>query len=117
VARNRRTHISFPVYKYRITVIQARDLVATGHAIANRYNVTVELAGCAACFVQHPKKALRCWLLFELDATESTIAHEASHAVTAMFRAVNQRRDEEAFAYHLGHLVHRLHKFLKRSAN
>lgn len=103
---NRRATIRFPVFKYTLTVIQARDLVRTGKRLGT------DLNGCGAAFVYIPGTQ-HGYLVFEMDADESTIAHEASHAVRAMFRAVGTRPDEEAFAYHLGHLVGRLHKFLK----
>lgn len=103
---NRRTSIRFPVFKYTLIVIQARDIVRTGKRLG------VDLEGCGAAFVYVPG-IHRGHLLFEMEADESTIAHEASHAVRAMFKSVGARSDDETFAYHLGHLVGRLHRFLK----
>lgn len=106
---NRRTKIRFPVYnKYTITVIHSKNLLRTGKAVG------VDLTNCGACFVEHPTRSLRSWLLFEVgNVNEMIIAHEASHAIRSMFRKVGVRCDDETYAYHLGHLVERLHKFLR----
>lgn len=110
MSKNRRTKVKFPVYNnYTITVIEARNLVLTGQ----RLNCEIS-PNDGAMFIEHPTYSLRSWLLFEPNPSPGYIAHEASHAIRAMFNSVGVRNDDETFAYHHGHLVERLHKFLKK---
>jgi len=107
--RNRRTKFKFPVYDYEIVVIQANDVERTGKLLG------VDFSHTEAGFVTDPKQPLRLWLVFGMNTDESVVAHEASHAIRAMMLAVGARpEDDEAFAYHLGYLVKKLHKFLRR---
>lgn len=104
--RNRRAKVAFPVFNgYEIRVILSRDIAGTCRRLQ------AEHSPCDACFVpgQHGG-----WLVFGPNPDEGTIAHEASHAIQALFRGVGARRDEEIFAYHLDYLVQRIHKFIKR---
>lgn len=108
--RNRRTTIRFPIYSgYEVRVISASDVRRTGLRLG------VDLAGCAAALVIAPDEPSRAWLVLGPDADEDTIAHEASHVVRAMFAHVGARTDNENFAYHLGFLVGRIHRFLKKA--
>lgn len=110
MTRNRRTRIRFQVLgDYTITVIQSSNFERTGR------RMKADLEGCDAAWVKDPDEPMHCWLIFGLSPDAETIAHEASHAVRAMFKAVGVvgKKDDETFAYHLGYLVGRLHKFLK----
>ena len=106
--RNRRTKVRFPVFNgYEVRVILSRNVPGT----CRRLKVDPD---CVACFVPDGKRG---YLVLPLVPDEGTIAHEASHAVQALFVYVGARRDEEAFAYHLDYLVGRIHKFLKRGTS
>lgn len=106
--RNRRTRIVFPVFKeYAVTVIQARDIVATGRRLHE------DLTDCEAVSLTWPGQ-VGAYIILGPDAAESIVAHEASHVVRWMLAFAGARNDDEIFAYHLDFLVGRIHKFLKR---
>lgn len=107
---NRMTSVSFPVFHgYEVRVILAKDVAATGRRLRN------DLSNACGGLVTKDEHPMRCWLVLETKAEPSTVAHEAYHAVKEMFRAMGTGDDEEMFAYHLGHLVGRIHKFMKRN--
>jgi hypothetical protein len=105
---NRRTKITFPVFGYTMIVILANNLVKTGK------HLKVDLSDARAAFVTDPTQPEKGWLVFGADPDENTVAHEASHAIRTMLRTAGAKCDDEIFAYHLDHLVWRIHKFLKR---
>lgn len=105
---NRRTKVRFPIFSgYEVRVILSDDLIRTGQRLG------IDLSGAGAAYVED-RAMLKGWLVFSTNPTAGTISHEASHAVRAMFNTVGARTDNETFAYHLGYLVDRIHKFLKR---
>lgn len=109
--RNRRAKIVFPIFSgYEVRVIFARDVAAT----AKRLGEKEDLSGAEAALVYFDHSPLVSWLVFPLKPCPDTIAHECSHAIRQMFAAVGVGNDDEAFAYHLGHLAGRVHNFLKR---
>lgn len=107
--KNRATVVRFPVFgNYEVRVIQARDVKKTGQRLHAQLD-----PGTTAAWVSSVTNPMVAYLVFGPDADAGTIGHEASHAVRALFQAVGVRNDEESFAYHLGHLEARIHKFLK----
>jgi hypothetical protein len=101
--RNRRAIVRFPVFNgYEVRVILSRDVPAT----CRRLQADPD---CSACFVPDGNRG---YLVLPVNVDAGTIAHEASHAVQALFTAVGARRDEETFAYHLDFLVGRIHGFI-----
>jgi len=112
--RNRRTDIIFHALNECILrVIQAKDVKRSLHRLC------VPNCDCAAAFVsagadRKPGTPYG-WIVFGENPTESIVAHEASHAVRALFVSLGVRNDDETFAYHLGFVVDRIHKFLKRT--
>lgn len=105
--RNRTTDVCFDVFNgYTVRVIVARDVVRTGRKLGT------DLTGAMAAFITSPGSKTG-WLVLGPDPDEATIAHEASHAIRALFLCVGARNDDETFAYHLDYLVGRIHKFLK----
>jgi hypothetical protein len=105
---NRQTRVCFSIYgNYEVRVIVARDIVRTGKRLG------ADLTGAAGAFIDRADAPGVGWLVLEPDADAAIVAHEANHAVRAIFRYVGARADDEAFAYHLGYLVGRIHKFLK----
>ena len=105
---NRRLEVRFPVFNYAMRVIFARDVERTGAKLG------ADLTGCAAAWVTRDDKPGAGWLVLPERPDEDTVAHEASHAVRSMLDFVGAGDDDEVFAYHLGHLVGRIHKTLKR---
>ena len=106
---NRQTDVRFPVFNgYVVRVIQSRDVKKTGQRLR------VDLSGAVAAWVTDANKPKRGWLVLGPEPDEGTIAHEASHAIRALFNMHGVRMDDETFAYHLDYLVGRIHKFLKR---
>lgn len=110
---NRTTKIKFPVFNgYEVRVILSRDMTATGVRLGR------DLRDCVAAVVTREDKPKVCWLVLGPKGRDpDTVAHEASHAVKALFKCAGVKTDEEAFAYHLGHLVGRIHKFLAKCTN
>ena len=107
--RNRTTRVCFPVFRnYVVRVILARDIERTGRRLHS------DLSNAAAAFVTQDDKPGRGWLVLGPGADEALVAHEASHAIRAMFASRGVRNDDETFAYHLDFLVGRIHRFLKR---
>lgn len=106
---NSQTTIRFGVYDYEVRVIMSRDIVATGRRLRT------PLTGCIAAYITDPSDPLRGWMVLGPASGPGTIAHESAHAVRAMFEAVGAEIDDEMFAYHLGFLVTRIHKFMERS--
>lgn len=108
--RNKSTRVCFPVYSgYEVRVIFTRDLVATGRRLGEKDDLT-HAAAASITLPEHPGLG---WLLFEPKPSPDVIAHEASHAIEALARHAGADFDEETFAYHLGHLVGRIHEFLR----
>lgn len=108
--RNRRTRIVFPIFHYEIVVILSNNIVATGRRLRE------QLAGAEAAFITREEDGIagKGWLIFGANPSPEVIAHECFHAIEAMFKYIGaEKRDEEAFAYHLDYLVGRVHKFLK----
>ena len=106
--RNRSVRVKFPVYGYEVRVILSRDVRRTCQRLQAGDSY------CVACFIPGEDSKRRGYLVLPLAPDEDTIAHEASHAVRELFRWAGAKTDEEAFAYHLGFLVGRIHKFIKR---
>jgi len=105
---NRSTDVKFPVFNgYVVRVIAARDVKATGRRLGT------DLTGAMAAFITSTASPKKGWLVLGTAPDEGTIAHEASHAIRALFNAHGARMDDEAFAYHLDFLVGRIHRFLK----
>lgn len=106
---NRTTKVRFPIFSdYEVRIIQARDVTATGRRLH------VDLSDAKAAFVYpQPPHDKRGWIVFGMEPDADVIAHEASHAVRAVFNFVGAKTDNETFAYHLGYLVGRIHKFLE----
>jgi hypothetical protein len=105
---NRRTIVRFPIYQYEVRVIFVRDIVATGRRLGEKDDLTH--AGAASItFDSRPGVG---WLLFEPRPRPGRVAHEASHAICGLQKAAGTTFDEETFAYHLDHLVERIHIFL-----
>jgi hypothetical protein len=106
---NRRVVVRFPIYySCTVHVIQSRDVVATGRRLG------ADLSNARAAFVSYPDQPKTGWIVLGPDVDEGTIAHEASHAIRALFACVGARTDNENFAYHLDYLVGRIHRFIKR---
>jgi hypothetical protein len=107
---NRRTRIVFPVFNgYEVRVVQAHSVQATGKSLH------VDLSDAQAALVTDPAHPSVSWLVLGPKADEADVAHEASHAIRAMFKTMGvQHAANEVFAYHLDYLVGRIHKFLKR---
>jgi hypothetical protein len=109
--RNRSTRVVFPVFSgFAVRVVLARNVAATGKRLGEKS----DLSQAAAAFISSSTPTLVGWLVFEVMPDPGTIAHEASHAVRALARHVGTNFDEETFAYHLGHLVGHIHKFLEK---
>lgn len=108
---NRRTKITFPVFNnYEIRVIQARDVAATGRRLRE------QLHDAEAAFVTKDEEGQHGmgWLIFGLNPTPEIVAHECSHAIMHLMNYAGVKQpEEEVFAYHLGYLAGRVHKFLK----
>lgn len=109
---NRCTKVRFPVFNgYEVRVILARNVKTTGRKLGT------DLADCVAALVTREDKPKVSWIVLGPNARDAgSIAHEASHAIRALFACAGARMDEEAYAYHLDFLVGRIHKFLKRTA-
>ena len=107
---NRRTKITFPVFGYTMVVVLAKNLMRTGKRLK------VDLSDARAAFVTDPTQPKKGWIIFGEEPDENTLAHESSHAIRTMLRMAGARCDDEVFAYHLDHLVLRIHKFLKRGS-
>lgn len=101
--KNRRTRIIFPVFNgYVVHIILSQDVRRTARRLRCDDGPAV------AFFLPGNKRG---WLVLPLDADAGTIAHEASHAVQALFQWTGVRRDEETFAYHLDFIVGRVDRF------
>jgi hypothetical protein len=106
---NRRTTVVFPVFNgYSVRVILARNIQATGRVLR------VDLSDAQAAHISDPAKPKRGWIVLGPKASEADMAHEASHAVRAMFKVMGIRSGDEIFAYHLDYLVGRIHGFIKK---
>lgn len=105
--KNRSTKITFPVFGYQVRVIFSADVQKTCRRLRENPGE------CEACFICR-EDLPHGYIVFHLAPDEGTIAHEASHAVQEMFRRAGAKRDEEVFAYHLGFLVERIHKFIRK---
>lgn len=112
---NRRTDITFPVFSGQIVrVILAANVKTTGQRLQS------DLSAARGGFIANAGQSVAGWLpnvvgwlVLESEPDAATVAHEASHAVRALFRASGVRVDEEVFAYHLDFLVGRIHRFMK----
>lgn len=108
--KSRRTVISFPVFSdYAVVVIAAKSMEGTGRRLGT------PLGHASGAVITKDDDSMRCWMVLGPGVDEATVAHESVHAVKAMFKAVGVQRDEETFAYHLGHLVGEVHKFLRKT--
>jgi hypothetical protein len=107
---NRSTKIHFPVFNgYEVRVIVARSMAATGRRLKEP-----DLKDAEAAFVYKDDKPYMGWLIVQPNAGADLLAHEASHAVNHLAAYLGTKFDEETFAHHLGYLVGRIHKFIKR---
>lgn len=107
--RNPQTSIKFPVFNdHVIKVLVVSNMERTGRAI------NADLSGCVAAFVEDLDNVRLSRIVFSNDLSPNTIAHEAAHAIRHMLKVSGVRVDDEVFAYHLGHLVGEIHKFLER---
>jgi len=108
---NRRTRISFPIFNdYEVRVVCSHNLAATGRRLGEKDSLVNAEAG----FIVRPEQPGVGWLVFGRNPMPDTVAHEAFHAVKALFKYAGAAPEEESFAYHLDFLVGRIHRFLKR---
>lgn len=108
--KNRRTVIKFPVFNdYQVVVILSKDTKKTCRALK------ADDGFCIACVIPGHRKS---YLVLGPNGRDAdTVSHEASHVIEALFKWTGVKRDEEAFAYHLGYLTGRIHKFLDKCTN
>jgi hypothetical protein len=111
--RNRQRDIIFHALgSHRVRVIVARSVEATAHRLGapgmvDTWAVYIHADADRKTGTPHG------WIVLGPEPDEATVAHEASHAVRAMFILRGIRNDEETYAYHLDFLVGRIHRFLK----
>ena len=108
--KNRRTVIKFPVFNnYEVRVIHARNVAATGRRLKEK------LDDAEAAFItkEEDGKYGIGWLVLGPNPQPDVISHECVHAITALLKYAGAQADEEVFAYHLGYLAGRVHKFLR----
>jgi hypothetical protein len=107
--RNRSTKVLFPIFGgYEVRLIVTRDIVKTGQRLREN------LRDAHAAYVTKDDVAGVGWLVLQPDAGPDLVSHEASHAIQALADFLGTKFDEETFAHHLGYLVGRVSKFLKR---
>lgn len=70
------------------------------------------LTGAEAAFITEPGKHIG-WVVLSPGASEDTVAHEAAHAIRALFDSRGVTLEDEAFAYHLGYLMGKIHGFIR----
>lgn len=111
---NRSTTVRFPVFRgFEVRIILSRDLIATGRRLKEKD----DLSHADAALIVSKKDPMTCWLLLGPDGRDAdTISHEASHAIKHLFKTTGVKTDDEAFAYHLGYLVGKVHKFLEHKS-
>ncbi len=51
-------------------------------------------------------------IVLPFDATPALIAHESSHVVWGIMKFIGAEFEDEVVAYHLGHLVGQIHRWL-----
>jgi hypothetical protein len=108
--RNRSTKILFPIFAgYEVRLIVTRDIIATARRLKEP-----DLIGAHAGYATRDDTPGVGWLVLQPDAGPDLVSHEASHAIRALAKFLGTEFDEETFAYHLGFLVGRIHRFLKR---
>jgi hypothetical protein len=55
-----------------------------------------------------------CFIFLKPNVSVGTIAHESWHAIEHMMERFNVRPEGEVIAYHLGYLVDKVFRFLRR---
>ena len=108
--RNRHMRVTFPPFHgYEVRVIATKSIVTT----ARRLKEPTDLSQAGAAFITLDDRPGIGWLVFEHKPDPGYITHEAHHAICALAKHVGTTFDEETFAYLMGHLVERIHKFVK----
>lgn len=114
---NRKLTIRFPVFSgLELRVVFSRDVKRTGARLQS------DLDGARGGFVPNVGQSIGGWypgvfgwFVLESAPDAATVAHEASHAVRALFRHVGVPAAEETLAYHLDYVVGKIHAFDKRT--
>jgi hypothetical protein len=108
-----REHIAFvyfDVWKFYVRVVLTNDL-----ALSIR-KLDPEAAKDPGPMTMHSiTRPNRCCIVLPVDTSDGTLAHEAWHAVRRMFRYAGAELENETVAYHLGHLVEKIHKMLRNA--
>ena len=55
-----------------------------------------------------------CYVFLRPRASPGTIAHESWHALTGIFETLGIELDHESMAYHLGYVVDKIYKYVRR---
>lgn len=104
--------IDFPVFcNYVVHVEIASDL----HAAMQKYPTTrdVPLQDTQAIVV-HKDNAAHSFMFLKPTADAGTIAHESYHIARRILRYMGCEPDNETIAYHLGYIVNKITKFMRK---
>jgi hypothetical protein len=114
--RSRITLIEFPVLSdYIVHVEITSDLEKSMRRYPPCQEAIDELKGDYACdaLTVHTDETFS-FIFFPHNASVGTIAHEAWHVVNRMMSLLSIETDNEVVAYHLGYLVDKIFRFMRR---
>lgn len=116
---NRVTTIEFPVFSnYIVHVEVTKDIKKA----MQKYPSTQPVCNCDGSKMEGDNDAVTVhvsnenfsFIFLHPNCSVGTIAHECWHAVKGMMEYMGVELDSETVAYHLGYLVDKVFKFMKR---
>jgi hypothetical protein len=111
MARKKKLTVTFPAFSnYSVIVIFTTDFVKD----ANKLGVEEVTPDIECLHITNDPNTGTSWILFKEDPGIGSIVHESYHCIACMLRWVGVGAEEETVSYHLGYLVARICKYLKK---
>ena len=113
--KNKIEVIDFPVFcSYLVHVEIARDIGKALKQYKKTENVPWGDDGHDTAVTISVKNEPLSFIFLQPTNSPGTIAHEALHAMDRMMDYVDVEYDSETRAYHLGYIVNKIHKLMRR---
>lgn len=110
--KGRFTIIEFPVFcNYLVHVEVAKDLFKAMQQYPATRNVPLEDT---QAITVHKDDDSHSFIFFRPNVDAGTIAHECYHVARRILKYMGCEVDNEAVAYHLGYLVNKVTRFVRR---
>jgi hypothetical protein len=112
--KNRIDIVEFPVFSdFTVHIEVTNDLGKTAESYPEIADIANEINENTDAVTMYAQGKV-CYIFLQPDASAGTVAHEAFHAVENMMNYFEMELSGETSAYHLGYIVNRAFKLLRK---